>query len=132
MKRIMSCFLIITLIVVIWMGVYNARDQSFEEKYATKLELMLSNFQQAYEYRGEVKEIKELYLEGLLTEKKSNKKLKEVLSKLEDMFPGFEDNIRKDPRLGDIPSPDEEANVLVNQIDYQINETRKALEKVGN
>lgn len=72
------------------------------------------------EYKGDVQEVKDLYLKGLLTDKEANQEFREILLKAEEMYYGFTYSVKFDIDHWDGDGgPDSEvtANIISNELD---------------
>lgn len=85
----------------------------------------MSDIQRISECRGDAKEVKDLYLKGLLTEPQATEELKEILLEAEGIYPGITENVRYEiKRYSKDIGPDSEvtANIICNELNEVIND----------
>lgn len=123
---VVIAFSIVTSVISVFTSryVYKTETVPVLQEYEKKeMSNKISEIQKLSEYKGEVQEIKDLYLKGLLTEEKASQEFREVLLKAEEISPGFNDDVKFeiDCWTEDV-GPDSEvtANIISNELDELI------------
>ena len=116
---------IITVVIILVSILISTATATYFSQQKNQKEIALGKVQKISEFKGETKEVKNLYIKGLLTEEETSQEFREILLKAEEISSGFTYHVKFEieqisENVG--PDPEETANIIINELNELIYE----------